>query len=246
MKNGLIRALIFLLAFQIEVRVRASEEVLEQPAQCLKSTDLCALQVYTDAFHFEKKGVRLHASGNSTLSRQSLTSWKLIHGALWIEKGKSVKVETLYGTVQSPQGAFWVLEEGDRVIVRNISSDLEITLRDGVKLTVPEGFEIWIGGIGPDTKSTFGMIKPVDMKAHLTLWASVYPGSKSEFLTEVQSLKERWGDLAIKSSDIYQGVIDRRIASAEEKQRFAEEKKAKIAAERQRVRELFFHRTFER
>ena len=245
MKN-VVRVLIFLMAFQLEVRVRASEELLEQPAQCLKSQELCSLKIGSESFHFEKNGVRLHVNANSTVSRQAVNSWKLIHGSLWVEDGDRVQVDTLYGLITGIRGSFWAIEQADKVLLRNITADLEVSLRDGRSVSVPEGFEVWIGGIGVDGKSTYGMIRPIDMKDHLTLWAQIYPGSKSEFLSAVKELKERWGDVAVKGSEIYQGVVDRRIASAEEKLKQAEERKAKAAAERQRVRELFYQRTFER
>lgn len=241
-----MRVLLFLMAFQIEVRVRASGELLEQPAQCLKAQEICSLQIGTDPFHYEKNGIRLHVSESSTVSRQSASSWKLIHGSVWVEKGDSVQVDTLYGVASGARGSFWAIEQADKILLRNMTSDLDITLRDGKTLTVPEGFEVWIGGIGPDGKSTYGMIRPVEMKDHLAIWAQIYPGSKAEFLNAVRELKERWGDIAAKGSEIYQGVIDRRIASAEEKQKQEDERKAKAAAERQRVRELFYYRTFER
>lgn len=244
--KSFFRVFIFILAFQVEVRVRASGELLEQPALCLKTQDICSLQINNDAFHFEKKDLRFHATPHSTLSRLSLSSWKLIRGNLWVEKGRGLEVETLYGSIQGTGGSYWVLDQGDKVILRNITADLSMNLRDGSRISIPEGFEVWVSGINTDGKSSYGMIRPIDMKEHLPLWSSLFRGSKEDFIAQSRSLKERWGDLAVKGSDLYQKVVDRRIASADEKKRQDDEIKAQKAAERQRVRELFYKRTFER
>ncbi|MNK07754.1 hypothetical protein D3C87_256720 [compost metagenome] len=241
-----VKVLLFILAFQMEVRVRASGEVIEQPSACLKTQDICAMQVTSKVFHFEKSEVKLHAKEGAGLSRVSFQHWKLLKGALWVEQGKHLKVETLYGNFEAPLGAYWLIEQGDRVLVRNIDADLNIELRDGKRISVPEGFEVWIAGINSKGQSEYGMIRPVDMKEHIPMWAAMFKGSKEEFLKQVQHLKENWGDLVAKSSDIYQKSVDRQVASAAEKAKKEQERKAQAEAERRRIRELFYQRTFER
>lgn len=245
MKKGL-QFLIFLLAFQVEVRVRASGGVLQQPPTCLKTQETCAIQVTHESFHLIDENLKIHAREGATLMRLSENQWRFVKGAVWIEKGPHLEIETLYGSIRASQGQYWLIEQGDQVLVRNMNADLKVTLRDGKKLEVPEGFEFWIAGLNSKGKSEFGMVQPVDMKKHLPLWNSLYRGTKDAFINEVTQLRESWGDLAEKSSSLYKKVAERQIASAEEKQRDIVKNREMKAAKRRQLQEMYRQRVFER
>ncbi len=170
--------MIFLLAFQMEVRVRASGDVLQQPSACLKSQETCAIQVVGEGFHLVQDSFKLHAAEGTALVRLSKKQWRLVKGTLWLEEGRNLEIETLFGSMQASQGQYWVLEQGSRIVVRNINADLKVTLRDGKKLEVPDGFEFWMGGVNSKNRSEYGMVQPIEMKDHLPLWKSLYRGSK--------------------------------------------------------------------
>lgn len=241
-----MKLLIFLLAFQMEVRVRAAGEVLLQPTACLKAKETCSIHVIGSAFHLKKDDLSLHANENSTLMRLTSKQWRLVQGTLWVEKAAGVEVETPYAMVKAPQGQYWLLQEESKVVIRNIDADLEVTLRDGKKLEVPSGFEFWVSGINSKGQSEYGMIRPIDMKDHLPLWNSMYTGTKENFVKEVKDLKENWGDLAEKSAFIYQKTTERKLAAVAEEERKAEEKRRQDAAERQKIKNIYYQRTFER
>lgn len=246
MKLGL-RLLLFILAFQMEVRVRASADVLEHPSQCLaKAQSSCAIQAQGEGFHLVTNRVSLHATKGSTLLRHSPDQWRLIQGNLWVDKGKSLRIETLFGEIASEQGSFWVLEKGNKVWIRNISSSLKVTLRDGKVLDLPEGFEFWISGLNSRGVSEYGMLQPIDIKEHLVLWSSLYQGSKEDFVKEVSHLKANWGDLAEKSSSIYKSLVMRELASEEEKRAALQRQKEQKEFELRRMKDAFRARAFER
>ncbi|MDG0816532.1 hypothetical protein [Bdellovibrio svalbardensis] len=241
-----LKFLTFLLAFQMEVRVRASGDVLQQPSACMKSKETCAIHVTGPAFHMMKDDFGIHARENSTLMRLSAGQWRLLKGILWVEKSTGVEFETPYANVKASQGQYWLIEKGSQVVIRNIDADLQVVLRDGKKLEVPAGFEFWVSGINSKGQSEYGMIRPIDMKEHLPLWNALYSGSKDNFVKEVQKLKENWGDLTEKSAFIYQAATERKLASVAESKRQEEEKSRQQAAERQKLKSIYFQRTFER
>lgn len=245
MMKNLFRFFIFILAFQMEVRVRASNELLLQPTACLDKIEACAIQVVGRGFTFKKGSVSLNASTDSLLVRTSLNNWKLVKGSLWVEKGKGLEISTVYGDIKASQGQYWVLERGTQVVVRNVSSDVVITLRDGKVLELPEGFEFWMAGINAQGASEYGMIRPIDMKEHLPLWNSLYKGSKENFVKEVVQLRESWGDMVEKSSALYQAIVTRKIASQMEQQIRAEQAKEQMRKQRAAVRELYRKKVFE-
>ena len=240
------RVLIFIMAFQMEVRVRASADVLQQPTACLKSEETCAIHVTGNGFHLKQDELKLHSTEGSTLMRLSQAQWRLVKGTVWVEEASKVGFETPYATVQALHGEYWLVGKADKVIVRNINADLTVELRDGKKLEVPAGFEFWVSGINSEGRSEFGMIEPVRVAEHLALWNSLYQGSKEEFKKEVAHLKENWSDLADKGSAIYQRIVDRKLASVAEERRKEAENKRHAELERQKVRELMYQRAFER
>lgn len=241
-----LRGLIFLMAFQMEVRVRASADILQQPTACLKSEETCAIHVSSGGFHLKQDDLKLHSSEGSTLMRLSHDQWRLVKGNVWVEEASKVGFETPYATIKALHGEYWLIGQADKVVIRNINADLTVELREGKKLEVPAGFEFWAAGINSEGRSEFGMIQPVKISEHLSLWNSLYQGSKEEFKKEVAHLKESWSDLADKGSVIYQQIVDRKLASIAEERKNEEKKKHQAEAERQKVRELMYERAFER
>ncbi|UXR63453.1 hypothetical protein EZJ49_10235 [Bdellovibrio bacteriovorus] len=242
----IVRVLIFLMAFQMEVRVRAAGDVIEQPAECLKAISNCALQVTGSSFHFEKAEQKLHATAGSAVVMQSPQHWRLVKGSLWVEDGRGLEVETLFASFKASFGEYWVLQKDSRVLVRNMSASLKVTLRDGKVLDIPEGFELWISALNSKGQSDYGMIEPINMKEHLVLWNSLYRGGKDDFVREVRHYRENWGDLVQKSSRLYQHLTEREIASVNEKEQAAEARRQRKAAEDRQIKELYRQRVFER
>lgn len=241
-----MRFIIFLMAFQMEIRVRASLNLLEQPTACLRSKEICSFQVKTHPFHLKQKSLVMHATEGSVFVRQTDNLWRFVSGALWVEKSPGIEVETVYGTMKASQGQYWIIEQSKNILVRNINANLQVTLRDGTKLTVPDGFEFWIAGVDTKGLSDFGMIQPVDMKNHLPLWYSLYTGNKTEFVTEVRNIKENWGDLVGKSSALYKEVVLRNLASVRDREENQRQRRQRLEQQRQQMKKLYYQRVFER
>lgn len=234
-----IRLVIFLLAFQMEFRVRASGALSEKPSVCTKSKETCSLQVKTE-------GPRFHSSEGSVLIKVSQKLWRFVKGTLWVEKGAGIEIETLYGNIIASQGQYWLVERDSKILIRNMNADLQVTLRDGKKLNVPDGFEFWIEGLNTKGQSEYGMIQPIDMKDHLRLWHSMYKGSKKDFIDEVRYFRGNWGDLVEKSSAIYEKSVLRELASVHEKEEAQRLQKEHLEKQRQQMKKLYYQRVFER
>ncbi|MGZ3769044.1 MAG: hypothetical protein ACXWRG_05245 [Bdellovibrio sp.] len=240
------RLIFFLLAFQLDVRVRASATESDQPDACLKTKEVCLYQVKDEPLHLKNKNLILHSSEGSVIVRQTQKQWRFVKGILWVENGSKIKIESLYGVMESSQGQYWIIDHGEKILIRNINADLNVTLRDGKKLLVPEGFEFWVSGTNLKGHSEFGMIQPIDMKKHLPLWYSLFTGSKNEFITEVKNLRSSWGDLVEKSSYLYKNLAIREIASVQEKEEKEKLQKKQMAMHLQQVKKIYYQRVFER
>lgn len=245
--NKLLRLALFLVSFQMEVRVRASGGALQQPDNCAKSqSGVCAVQVAGSAFHLKKENLHLHAPEGSTLMRLDSTKWRLLEGTLWVEKASAVEFETPYATIQAPVGQFWLIQKEQKLVIRNIDADLSVMLADGKRLELPAGFELWVSGINSKGQNEFGMIQPIVLKQHLQLWGSLYLGGRKSFAGEAKTLNKSWGDLIEKSNHIYRQERDRKVANAALENNKKIEVKSAEVERRQREQKIFYQRTFER
>jgi hypothetical protein len=239
---------IFLLAFQIEVRVRANDIHVEAlPEGCLKSEEVCAIQASEQGLLVNKEGFKLHTAPDTGIVKLSQDEWRLLKGVVWVEESEGIKIETVYGTVSSRKGEFWLLTQGQqKVLVRNVNANLIVTLRDGKRLDVPEGFEFWISGVNSKGQSEFGMIQPLDIKNHLKVWNSLYEGSPADFKNEVGELKVKWKNVPEVSSAIYKSLAQREIESVEKKRKTEAENQAHSRKAAMESKSYFYKRTFER
>lgn len=241
-----LKILIFLMAFQLEVRVKASSAVLEIPEHCLNNDSACALKIRDPAFHFAKDKSKFHASKDSMLERQSPRNWKLMKGNLWVEKAGGTVFETVFGSAKATHGEYWISTGEDRIYFRNISSDLEVTLRDGRTVQTPAGFQFWISGLNSSAKSEFGMIEPIDMRLLLPTWYLLFQGTKEAFTAKIRDIRQGWGNVVEISSEIYRQQALRRVASAEKQNKNSADKVRKMQLDRERLRSFYHSRVFDR
>jgi hypothetical protein len=246
-----LQILLFFLAFQMEVRVRASNtassELLTEPSHCLGVSAPCAFKVPSENPWSTAEGrMKITATPRSILSEEVRhKEWRLIDGAMWVRNAPSLKIKTASAEVDASSGEYWILAKQGRIVFRNISSKLIVTFKDQSTLEVPRGFEVWAEGVDSNARVLHGMVEPIRLKEHLKIWFSLYAGSKKEFLSEVQDLKDQWVDLVEKSGDMYQKVAERRLAAIENEkiQKAASEKKRQEA--NAKLRQRFYEKVFQ-
>jgi hypothetical protein len=242
------RLALFLAAFQMEVRVRAAggTEILSEPPHCVGVSVPCAFKVPEVPWSFNSGKIKISATPGSLLTEQVRGQvWSLSEGSLWVKNGPSVKIKTVTAETATDGGEYWVLAEKDQVVFRNISAQLVLTLKDQTKLEIPRGFEVWVGAVDADARVMHGMIEPIHLQEHLKVWFSLYPGSKSLFLSEVQDLKDQWVDRTEQSGDIYQRIIERKLAAIERERQRASEERLKKQKAASASREQFYKKVFE-
>lgn len=215
-----IRWVLFLMAFQLNIRVRAD---------------------YSDA----RKGVDFL---QGSLYSESGGVWTLARGGIRVHSVADGKIVTLFAEVEvaGKKGEFWVLTQEERTVVKNISNKhLNIRARDGREFSIPEGFEVWIGGIDTQGRSDIGVIREMDMKTHLKLLAQVYKGTKKEFYKEIDQLKQQWPQKISKGRDIQLAVVQRAVASVWAAEQMHKDQQKKIDLENQKIKKRFYQKVFQ-
>ena len=78
-----IRVFLFLMAFQLEVRVKAG--ILQTPENCLRTEAACAVKAVNGPLHVDTDKLVLHATTDSVVEKESVKDWRFIKGNLWVE-----------------------------------------------------------------------------------------------------------------------------------------------------------------
>jgi len=213
-----LQLLIFVICFQLEVRVKATESKAPVKAGVLP-------------------GGILQNEGDGLV---------LMKGIAWFNQSGTVQVRTLYGHAKGKFANFWLLYDGEKILVRNIKGSLQFEMRDQSIVEIPEGFQIWVGPIDATAKSTHGVLEPIPLKEHLALWSQVYSGDKKSFLKAAQELKEDWANVVEKSAVFYRTSVERELANiANEKERQALQEQEKRDS-KVRLKQEFYQRSFAR
>jgi hypothetical protein len=237
--------ILFFLAFQMEVRVKASEPV-SVPDNCLGHSFPCSFKVSADKWSYEAGNLKLHAAAGTLLTEAVKShEWRVIEGTLWVENAPSVKITTTSAESEASSGQYWVLVQKDRATYRNISANLVLTFKDHSKMEVPKGFEVWVGGVNSEAQVEHGMVEPIDLKKHLKSWYELYPGKREQFVSEVQDLKDQWADLTEQSGNMYKKIAERKMAALDEEKNREDGRKKQQSQERARIRAEFHKRVFE-
>ncbi len=242
------RIFLFLLFFQLEVSVKAKVPAYQDPSHCLAQGTQCIFSVKASVFQFLGPDYNLHLVRNSLFEKVDIQKLRYIEGvSLFQVNEKALEIETLYGLIQVNKGDFWLRSDGeDKIIISNVDSDLKIKLRDGQLVSLPEGFQFWISGIATDGKSKYGVLEPVDFASLLPSLAVFHKGSKEDFYLALAKLRLNHKKAVEQGALMYQEGVDRHLASVKAQEEAKALRQQQAAAEKRRVKELFFKRTFEK
>ncbi|MBX3040235.1 MAG: hypothetical protein KF789_05935 [Bdellovibrionaceae bacterium] len=242
------KILVFLLAFQINVKVRANfmDQPMGEPAQCWqKQEGSCSVQAGKKPLVLKTEILEMWAEGDSFLERES-TGWKLLKGSVRGQNEKPASLGFPFGEVKSESGEFWIIDSGSRFLIRAVSESLRIHTKDGRILELPEGLEVWVGPQSLQGSFTHGVPALIPVDDHLRRWNQLNDLSKEEFIRQAQLLKMKWKDRQVVASALYEKVAERHIASAAEEEATVRRRQEKENAQRERFRKLLYHKAFER
>ena len=242
--------LAFILAFQLEVRVRASaEQLVQEPSQCLRKSDSsCALQAGKGGFHLTQGDLRWHLANGSAVIRESSARLEFVKGHFWLEKSKtSFEVQTVYGQVTSLDGGgFWIFEKNGQLWIRNLDASLSIKTRTGQSVSLPEGFEVWLGALNSGGVASVGVPRAINLSEVMGDLAKMYQGSKKDFISQVTYFRDRWGDLSHRSAQLYELETRRELASQAAEEAKENERVKRLNKEKEQRRQLFLERALGR
>lgn len=239
------RALLLLVAFQAEIRVKAVglQETLWKPPGCSGQSVDCHAEVGSKKLEIKSEdGIFAFAAG--ALIERKNKQWKLLRGAV---RTSGAAISTVYGAISKYDGEAWVLAEDDeRIVVRAVSGSVQFTTRSGQDLEIPQGFEVWIGGLDAQGRNVHGVPAMIPVEDHLHRWVAMDSLSKDDLKHKVSGLRELWKNREEIAAELYGRVSRRNLASVAEKEARQAEKARAARAQRDEYRRLLHRTAFEK
>ena len=260
MSFGIWRLAFFILAFTIEIRVRAetapvnsirlplARALLEQPEGCWsESASTCAIRTNRgEKANLEMAGSKLTLDEKTAIIRLSPNEFRLVSGQVWIKSTESLSVKTEFGAVAVESGEFWIDRNSDRVRVGAIRGTARLAPRgSSEQIEVGSGLENWLGRVVKNGESRRGIPVAIDFRSHLERWARLFSGTRQEFHDDAQAFHEEWKAATAAAAEIHKAVFERKVASLRAEHQRSEAAKRKVEARNDELIEMFRKKVFE-
>lgn len=250
-----LRVFFFLAAFTLDIRVRAESWVtlpeekhaFQFPENCIVESSTCAVRTHKNTRFTLKRGEqKIILSGSTSYLRRGAQSGTLLSGTVLIQTPEPLEIETPYGTIKTEKGEFLVSRSRSRYLVRVLEGEVVIVaLGSTESVIIPTGFENWLAPVNRLGVAQVGLPGPISFHAFLMQWGALFSGSKRDFETAVRHFQVGWREAVGRSSEIYRGLVEREIASEKDRQHQLALRRAREAAERKKMNDLFRKKVFE-
>ncbi|MFN7729114.1 MAG: hypothetical protein ACK5P7_08165 [Bdellovibrio sp.] len=231
-----LRGFFFFAAVSVLGLAQAALAFVDQPEGCwskVKDEGSCAVRVSKREWLVSSEGTKvLLGAGSGLIRSKAGEEWQILVGQVWLESEKAVQVRYLQQTFRV-QGESWWVKSSDQIKVTVFSGSVETQFNSAVNELVPAGFENWW------QLGSRGVIKPVQVSKTLRDWNRWTRLSKKESKARLQAYRELWADRAQVGSELYQAIIDRRLASAESREKAEQMRRLRAAQEQQKMRKMF-------
>lgn len=252
----LLSVLMFIFAFTIEVRVRASDHhnhkakevssvsVVETPEQCLESYGYCVIKNLNQKYSYQGEGFLISLSPESIIIRQKLKEISFVKGQIFVKANSKMSFQTPYGQIEVEKDSQALLEKfSDKVVVQTIFGKVFLKpLGEKKSILVMQGHENYVAQVGDSLKAQTGIPKPVMIEPLLKTWFYHANLSKEKFTEEVESFKSVHEKAVQDLSILNEQIATREIASAKAERMAAEERARKAKEHHKKMQETYMKR----
>lgn len=172
-----VRILIFLMTFSLEVRVHAAESaqlplaasVFQEPENCQVENSTCAIGTPAGSKYKLNVGdSTVWLDQSTSVVRTSASEIRLVAGTIWVQAKGEFSVKTEYGVARVREGEFWVTRDRDRMTVAATGPQVELQPRGSREsLFVLTGMENSMGRVTPEGVAETGLPQAIGFDAHV-------------------------------------------------------------------------------
>lgn len=234
------RLLVFLMAFQLEVRVRA--EVVTLPEAC-HSKQSCAYSVFEKSETLKISCGHVQASQGSVMISHP-EGCEFVRGAVFIGDLQA-PFQILQGQVSS-EGSFLVFKQDEKIYLQAIDKPLTVGLRDGEKFNLVPGFRVWLGKLDAAKKIERAVPQEIKYETYKSWLGESFQEWQPVLALSDKELQELWSHNHELASAQYRDEVTRQIASSNQKKQEEAERIRRRMEEQARLKRDFYDRVFGR
>lgn len=245
----LLNVLIFILAFTIELRVRASdvvpaEKIIETPDSCVQESGYCIIKNLNKRYSYNNEDFTISFSPESILVRQKTREFSFVRGDIFVKSDSKISFEIPYGTIEIDPGSQVLLfKQSDKVVVQTIFGKVFLKpLGYKKSILVMAGHENFISQVGEGLKAQTGIPKPIMIEPLLKAWSYHADVKKEKFLEDVDTFKSIHEKAVQELSILNEQIASREIASAKAEKAAREESARKAREQRQKRQNTYYQR----
>lgn len=222
--------MLFILGFQVEITVHAKSEVVD--VQQAKTISLPVGSI---------------EASRGTLLKEDPAGWKLLSGDIFLlpSEHQQMGIQSLFGDVESAGEVNLVVNvEEKQLIVRAISGQVVISLRDGRRLLLQKGLQLSVGPVQSSGQNFMTLPEPIAVLDYARSLA-LRPNMSREKLKEILAIQSQsWKNAGIVSGDLYQQVVQRHLASVQDEINQKEKRRQIEEQQRKRFRQMLQDKAF--
>jgi hypothetical protein len=215
---------------------------VDLPQGCFsKSHFPCQIRASVGFLSFEKGGNLYHLGEKSSLLLNSASEVQLMQGQLWVQDSHDLTFKSSSALKMIISGD-WFFEKvpDSNLLVRNLNGDMKFDSKFVfANEALPIGFQNWFAGLDSHGQISRGVIRPIAEVDFLRSWIPLSGYSMAELRKKFYSYREMWAGALSKSADLYQEVVERRLASQDEKLKRAADRLKAQKSEQENLREMY-------
>ncbi len=239
-----LKIMILLLLFIYAPASQAKSELIDEPRGCFATLRFpCAVRASFSPQKLDVKGVQASLNQGTSVILYSEKKWRLLEGQMWLRSSSDFQLST--GFVQfSLNGDSWIdFISDEKVFVQNLIGSFKVS-SPLIKLNqaIPVGFGNWYSLIDSDGNLSQGILKVIEPRKFVPEWAEVARLPKKQAIVVIDSYRKSWKGNVEASAQLYQEVVNRRLASIERRQIIKARRAKAEFDERARLRRMFRER----
>lgn len=269
-----LRLMCFLLAFTVEVKVKASDshehkvktvelqstegnhkrgkkvfvnpiDIMQEPEGCMLRASVCAVKSDYDRFQLNVGDTRVMAKKGSIVKRLAHDKVQLVRGAIILTAQEEFVVVTHYGEVHLKKGEqVLVFNEKSKVHFYPIVGELTLHPKIGSSLRLPAGYRNWMGPVVQPGYTDVGVPHAANLQTLMSYWGELTLMSYSEFRVPLEDYRQNWMDAVDKSSQLHKMMIQRHVAAVQEMQQRRRANLKRMRQQQKDVEEMYKRKNF--
>ncbi len=235
--------LLFFLVIASLVKIQAyALGLVDEPEKCFSQRIYpCSITSRDGNLKIVRDDLQINMSEDSVVTFEDERRLKILKGHLIFSSAHPVDMMVSSLLAFKVKGEIFAMIESPKTVrLYNLNAEIDFIKGKLFQSEVlPVGFENWYSGLNAHKQIDRGLIAPIERLSFLKKWGSVSLDSVAESRKKMKNYDKVWGDSVADASQFYQEVVERGIASENEK--IAREIERKNKREKEKA---FFRRMY--